>query len=141
MARRCQRHDAYRWVCGGVSVNYHMVSDFGSAHAAALDDLFTQVLAVLMHKGLLSLSRVAQDGTRVRASGGAAFFRRRPTLARCLSEAKAQLEALKAEAERADDRRSARVRAAQERAARERERSRRDGGCLSFPSPYGRGCG
>lgn len=121
IGRLCERHDAYRWLCGGVSVNYHMISDFRSEHGAALDELFTQVLAVLMHKGLLSLSRVAQDGTRVRASAGAASFHREPTLRRCLAEAKAQVEALKAEADQPDVQRSARVKAAQERAARERE--------------------
>jgi transposase len=121
IARLCERHDAYRWICGGVSVNYHMISDFRSAHGAALDDLFTQVLAVLMHRGLLSLKRVAQDGTRVRASAGTASFRREPRLRRCLAEAKAHLEALKLEAEQPDVQRGARVQAAQERAARERE--------------------
>jgi len=121
IARLCPRHDAYRWICGGVSVNYHMISDFRSDHTGALDDLFTQVLAVLMHKGLLSLHRVAQDGTRVRASAGAASFRREPKLRLCLAEARAHVEALKAEAEQPEDKRSSRVKAAQERAARERE--------------------
>ncbi len=92
-------HVAYRWVCGGVSVNYHIISDFRSALGAALDDLFAQVLAMLMHQGLVSLSRVARDGTRVRASAGAASFRRAPTLRRCLAEAKARVAALKAEPE------------------------------------------
>lgn len=121
IGRLCERHDAYRWICGGVSVNYHMISDFRSEHATALDDLFTQVLAVLMHKGLLSLRRVAQDGTRVRASAGAASFHRQPTLERCLAEAKARVEALKAEAAQPELERSNRVKGAQQRAAREQE--------------------
>lgn len=122
IARLCEMHSAYRWICGGVSVNYHMISDFRTEHGEALDDLFTQVLAVLMHKGLVSLKRVAQDGTRVRASAGAASFHREPTLRRCLAEAKAQIEALKAEAAQPDLQRTARVKAAQQRAALERER-------------------
>jgi transposase len=96
LERRCERHNAYRWMRGGVSVNHHMLSDFRHDHGAALDELFSQVLAVLMHKGLLSLQRVAQDGTRVRASAGAASFRREPTLRRCLAEAQAQVAALTA---------------------------------------------
>jgi len=119
--RLCETHDAYRWICGGVSVNYHMISDFRSEHSEGLDDLFTQVLAVLMHRGLVGLKRVAQDGMRVRASAGAASFRRQPTLEQCLVEAKLRVEALKTEAERTDAYRSARVKAARERAARERE--------------------
>ncbi len=78
--RLCTTHSAYRWICGGVSLNYHLMSDFRSAHGAALDDLFSQLLAVLMHQQLVSLKRVAQDGTRVRASAGAASFRRQPRL-------------------------------------------------------------
>jgi transposase len=26
--RLCGEHDAYRWICGGVGVNYHTLSDF-----------------------------------------------------------------------------------------------------------------
>ena len=92
--RLCQRHHAYRWVCGGVTVNYHLLSDFRSEHGAALTELFSQVLAVLMHKGLVSLKRVAQDGTRVRASAGAGSFRRAPSLRQCLAQAQAQVAAL-----------------------------------------------
>jgi hypothetical protein len=40
-----------------------------------------------MEQGLVDLNRVAQDGLRVRASAGAASFRRRPTLERCLQDA------------------------------------------------------
>ena len=28
LARLCDEHDAYRWLCGGVPINYHMLSDF-----------------------------------------------------------------------------------------------------------------
>src|SRR3974377_1146672 len=28
LERLCESHDAYRWLCGGVSVNYHTLSDF-----------------------------------------------------------------------------------------------------------------
>ena len=63
-----------------MTVNYHMLSEFRSAQSAALDELMSQVLAVLMHKGLVKLYRVAQDGTRVRANAGKASFHRRRTL-------------------------------------------------------------
>ena len=46
--RLCREHDAYRWICGGVSVNYHTLSDFRVRHGRALDNLLTQVLAALM---------------------------------------------------------------------------------------------
>jgi transposase len=118
IARRCEAHHAYRWICGGVSVNYHTLSDFRSAHQAALDGLMTQLLAGLMNRGLLTLERVAQDGTRVRASAGAASFRRRHSLTRCLAQARAHLAALE---QQAPAELSARQRAARQRAAREYE--------------------
>ena len=78
--RLTQCHDAYRWLCGGVAVGYHTLSDFRSQQTAVLDALITQVLALLLQQHLVELHRVAQDGTRVRASAGASSFRRPPTL-------------------------------------------------------------
>jgi transposase len=118
LAGLCEAHVAYRWICGGVSVNYHTLSDFRSGSGPALDDLMSRVLAVLMHKKLLKLYRVAQDGTRVRASAGSASFHRKLTLERCLKQARAHLARLAGEAEGAP---GARAQAAQHRAARERE--------------------
>jgi transposase len=120
VARLCAAHDAYRWLCGGVSVNYHTLADFRVQHGAALDGLLTQSLGVLLHEGIVTLERIAQDGLRVRAEAGAGSFRRRPTLERCLAAAQAQVQRLATERDREDAPRSARVRAAQERAARER---------------------
>src|SRR5215210_4410919 len=121
VARLCESHDAYRWILGGVTVNYHTLSDFRRQHEAEIDALLTQSLGVLLHEGLVALARIAQDGMRVRASAGAASFRRKPTLEQCLATAEAQVERLKRQAdEPPDGGRSARQRAAQERAARER---------------------
>jgi transposase len=119
--RLCRAHDAYRWICGGVPVNHHTLSDFRVDHEQELDDLLTQVLAVLMHQGLVSLERVAQDGTRVRASAGAASFRREDSLQACLVAAREQVELTKKLADEPGGKRSARERAAAERATRERE--------------------
>jgi hypothetical protein len=58
---------------------------------------------------------------RVRASAGAASFRRRSTLERCLEEAQAQVEALKCEIDADPDASNRRRRAARERAALERQ--------------------
>ena len=88
LARLCGMHDAYRWICGGVAVCAHTLSDFRVDHKEALDDVMTQVLAALMRHGAVELKRVAQDGTRVRASAGAASFRRKKSLEGCLEEAR-----------------------------------------------------
>ena len=117
----CQESLPYQWLCGGVSMNYHSLADFRIEHVTLLDRLLTDGVAALLHQGLVQLTRVAQDGMKVRASAGASSFRRRPTLAKCLDEAQAQVEALK----KADDEDatavSRRQQASRQRAARERQ--------------------
>jgi transposase len=119
LSRLCESHDAYRWICGGVSVNHHLLSDFRVGHGKALDELQTQLLAVMMKQGLVTLDRMAQDGMRVRASAGASSFRREPRLKDLLAKAREQVEHVKKLAD--DPTVPAREAAAQQRAARERE--------------------
>jgi transposase len=116
----CRSDIAYQWIVGEVSVNYHTLSDFRTDHADVLNDLLTRSVAVLMTEGLVDLERVAQDGMRVRASAGAASFRRRPTLDEALTEAKEQVETLKKELEEDPKASRRRQHQAQQRAARER---------------------
>jgi transposase len=121
--RLCEQHDAYRWLAGGVSVNYHTLADFRVEHAEVFDTLLTRSVATLMAEGLVTLTRVAQDGVRVRASAGAASFRGRDRLQHHLDEADSQVRALRQELDEdpaATSRRqaAARTRAAQERLAR-----------------------
>jgi transposase len=118
IARLTELHDAYRWLRGGVPLNHHMLSDFRVAHPQALDSLLTQSIAVLLHHELVTLKRVTQDGTRVRASAGAGSFHSADTLQRCLVQAQEQLEWVRREAHKNDSER--RRERAQERAARER---------------------
>jgi transposase len=126
LSRLCEESDAYRWICGGVSVNHHTLSDFRVAHEAALDELMTQVLGALMHGGLVTLRRVAQDGMRVRASAGAKSYRRERSLRECLRHARQQVRDVKrqlASEGGATTRReaAARVRAVEEREVRVRK--------------------
>jgi transposase len=120
VARLCEEHVAYQWLCGGVSVNYHTLADFRTAHVTTLDALLTASVASLMVAGVVTLARVAQDGTRVRASAGAASFRRRPTLEGCLAEAETQVHTLRAELDTDPTATTQRQRAARDRAARDR---------------------
>ena len=122
LARLCESHDAYRWLCGGVTVNHHTLADFRVAHVELLDELLTRSVAALMHAGAVELKRLAQDGMRVRASAGAASFRRRTTLNKCLRQARSQVNRLRRELEADPAAGSRRERAARERAAAERER-------------------
>ena len=120
LAWLCAHHNAFRWLCGGVSVNHHTLSDFRVGPVALLDRLLTHSVAVLREQGLVDLNRVAHDGMRVRASAGAASFHRRPTLEACLQEAEDQVARLKEELDDDPSAPSRRHAAARERAARER---------------------
>jgi transposase len=82
LADLCFRHDAFRWLAGGVSVNYHTLADFRTDNLEFTEQLLKQSVEVLRQQGLIDLDRIAQDGMRVRASAGAASFRRRATLER-----------------------------------------------------------
>lgn len=126
LAQLCRDHLVYRWLCGGVGVGYHTLSDFRTGCGDVLDRLLTQTAAVLLHEGLADLTRVAQDGMRVRAAAGASSFRRPGTIEACLEEAEARVRALRSQADEdagAAGRRSsaARRRAAAERADRLRK--------------------
>lgn len=116
--RLTELHAAYRWLRGGVEVGYHTLSDFRSRRAEVLDTLITQVLALLMKQDLVDLSRVAQDGTRVRASAGASSFRREQTLEALMQQAREHLVAVTREA--ADPSITALRAAARKRGARQR---------------------
>jgi transposase len=118
--RLCRDHVVYQWICGGVSVNYHTLSDFRTANVELLDRLLTQSVAGLMHEGLVTMNRVAQDGMRVRASAGSSSFRRGQTLERLEQEAQQQVEALRQEVRDDPGAASKRQQAARERARRER---------------------
>jgi transposase len=119
--RLCGEHDAYRWMAGGVSVNYHTLADFRSGQGQQLDALLTQSVATLMAADVVKLERVAQDGVRVRASAGAASFRGKSRLERCLTEAQAQVEALRRELEEDPGATTRRQAAARQRAVQERK--------------------
>jgi len=115
--RLCYAHDAYRWIRGGVSVNYHTLADFRVAQRPILNDLLTQSITALLHRGVITMARVAQDGTRVRGSAGAASFSRRPRLEEALRAARKQVDRT---ARQEDGPGLSREAAAEARAARER---------------------
>jgi transposase len=91
--------DGFRWIVGDQQVGRTVVSEFRVAHEAALDKLFTDVLGVLIHKGLLSLELVAQDGTRVRAWASAPSFRGEASLEECREQAALHVKAVFADAD------------------------------------------
>jgi transposase len=124
LARRCEESAAFRWLCGGVGVNHRLLSDFRGDHGAALDELFTQVIASLVDQDLVSVSRVSQDGVRVRVSAGAGSFRREERLQKLLEDSKQHVEELRRQLESPEYSAalSARQREARRRAAQEKQK-------------------
>jgi transposase len=120
LARLCESHDTYRWLCGGVSVNHHTLGDFRVEHGALLERLLIENVAALAQAGVISLDALTQDGIRVRASAGASSFRRAARLEEHLAAAQERVARLKDELH--DDPHSSNksIVAARERAARER---------------------
>lgn len=124
VARLCVESTPYRWLCGDLDpLNYHTLSDFRVGHGAALDELFTRLIATLVERGLVKVSRISQDGTRVRACAGSSSMRRKQRLEKLLAEAAEQVQQVKT---LLDDPASsaglgAKRKAAKRRAARERE--------------------
>jgi len=122
LAELCTRDFAYLWICGEVGVNRDLLNTFRSQHPEALDALMAETLGVLLHHDLVSLSRVAQDGMRVRAAAGKSSFRRQATLEDHLQHARQRVEQMRQEGD--DDcggrsrQEAARQRAAAERLAR-----------------------
>ena len=118
--RLCSQHLAYQWMCGGVNVNHHTLSDFRNLSSDLLNGLLTQTVAVLIDQGLVEMKRVAQDGMKVRASAGASSFRRRKRLEELEKMVNDQVEALAKEIEN-----DAGAGARREQSSRKREAERR----------------
>lgn len=127
--RLCRRDVAYRWLCGGVAMNYHGLSDFRCGHAEVLDGVLTESLTALMAEGLVRAEEIALDGTKVRASAGKGSFRGADRLAKLEALARQRVRALKEEVESdpaaSEKRREAARRRGAEELARRAEAARR----------------
>jgi transposase len=97
LERLCESDLAYRWLCGGVPVNYHGLSDFRVGCGEVLEALLTQSLTALLAAGVVSLDEVAVDGTKVRAHASKASFRRAPRLDAIEAAARERVASLKQE--------------------------------------------
>lgn len=111
---------AFGWIVGDAPVSHHVLSRFRIGHREALDKLMTDILAALVHAGVLSLRLVALDGMRVRAAAAAPSFRTEESLLECREQAELHLKAVLAQAD--DPELSAAQQAARERGAREFQR-------------------
>lgn len=124
IARLCERDVAYMWICGGVGVNYHLLSDFRSTNPEFFDELLTQMIATMMQQGLVTLEEVSQDGMRVRANAGSGSFRREGKLKEHLKTAQAHVRKMREETNDSPtgQKQQAQRDAAKRRAAEDRQR-------------------
>ena len=122
-AREIERQTAYepglQWLGGLRTVNHHKLSDFRVAHGEALRELFTQVLAMLTMNKLITLERIATDGTKIRAHVNKKSFSRAERIRRHLKLAQQHVEEL--ERQEAEEQTTRRQQSARSRAAREQQ--------------------
>ena len=119
VACRCIDCDPYKWICGGVDVSYHTLTDFRVEHPEWLGRQVVANIAAMRAEGLVSLDTIGQDGMRVRANAGSDSFKKAEKLAQLLEEAEQQWDELQEEFER-NEQLSPGERAAEEHGARER---------------------
>jgi transposase len=119
LERLAQSDLAYRWIAGGVPLNYHGLADFRVAHVDVLDRLLSESVTALIKAGVISLAEIAVDGTKVRADASRGSFKTAGKLARIEAAVEQRLSTLKAEIEKDPKASSQRRLAAVERAARE----------------------
>jgi transposase len=121
LERLTEMHHGFRWLRGGVPLNYHLLSDFRWQAAEVADRLLTQGVAALWSEGLVTLASLSHDGIRIRASAGASSFRRLAKLERLLAEVGERIVQLKQEIDADPDASNRRLRAARDRALREQQ--------------------
>ena len=117
--RLSQSDLAYRWLRGGVPLDYHTLADFRVENDEILDRLLSESLAALMAEGLVHVEEVIIDGTKVRAAASKDSFKTADGLAKAATLAADRVAALKAEVEADPAAQKRRSQAARERAARE----------------------
>src|SRR5215468_8635146 len=126
LARLVERDIAYRWIAGGVPLNYHGLADFRVDHVAVLDRLLTESVTAMIDQGLVSLDEIAVDGTKVRANASRESFKTGTKLMQIEAAVEERIGRLKAEVHDDPTASSRRRQAAQKRAAQDvKERAER----------------
>jgi transposase len=121
ISRQMNYEPGLQWLTGLRTINHHTLSDFRSRNEQALRQLFEQVIALLHMNHLVTLERVTQDGTKIRANVNKKTFSREEKIRAHLKLAREQMEYLERQASEEQSTRkqkAARIRAARERAER-----------------------
>lgn len=120
--RRCKTDLAYLWLLGGVSVNYHTLSDFRSEAGEALDKLLSTSLTGLIASEAVDVRCLAVDGMKMQSLASGRSFRSAGRLAELHRASVQTVRKLRAELEEDPAASERRVKARQLAAAEDRER-------------------
>ena len=60
LARLSREHDAFRWLCESLPVDYHFLSDSRNEHQESLNKQLIQIVATLLAQDLVTLAEAAQ---------------------------------------------------------------------------------
>jgi transposase len=88
VSRQMEYEPGLRWLSGLEVISHTTISEFRKAYRQPLDDLFTQLLALLEAAGHVDLEQVMQDGTKIQAQASASSFRRERTIQQRLETAR-----------------------------------------------------
>lgn len=76
-----------RWLAGNLIVSDRTFADFRTAHGEALREIFTGMLGILDKEGLIDLSELTLDGTKIKANAGSDSKRREKSLQEHIAKA------------------------------------------------------
>jgi len=119
ISRLCRYDPAFGWITGDEVVNHHSLSDFRTGNGQALRRLFIEVLGAMSSEGLITITRVMQDGTKIEANASSGSFRREGTIKKHLEKAQEQVKRME---ELSDEEIGKKRKARKVASAKERER-------------------
>jgi transposase len=117
--RMLSHEPGFRWLTADQQINHHTLADFRVGHKEPLQELFAQFLALLETGGMVDLSTLLHDGTKVRAVAGRSSLHRRQSVEKRLKQARKVVRDLDRQAEGDSEGMDEKRRAAQARAAQE----------------------
>lgn len=121
LEKLCERDNTFRWICGGLRVNYHTLSDFRSGHAEKLDELLTDIITSCLSQGIIKLKSVIVDGTKIKANASKKSFKNRRHLTKLRKRTKEYITGLRQELEHDPEASQRRLEARRKRAQEEME--------------------
>ena len=118
----CSLDCAFRWICGGIKINYHTLSDFRTENGDKLDRLLTDIVTTFVSSKIVKLKSIAIDGTKIPASASHQSFKTKTKLQKIKKEVEYHVKALRQELAQDSHASNNRVEGARKRDILEREK-------------------